>query len=147
MYHIAAYNIARSKFPMNDPRMDGFNDALDQVNAEAESSKGFVWRLQDDSGNATNINIYDDPHMLVNLSLWESVEDLKAYIYNGDHLAIFQRKKEWFQTMKEAHMVLWWVKQGNLPRAEEAKKKLEYFIQNGPSQEAFGFRNIHSKPL
>lgn len=146
MYNIAAFNIAEAKFPMDDAAMKDFNDAIDKVNQEAESSKGFVWRMQDDSGNATNIRIYDNANMIVNLTVWKTVEDLKNYIYNGDHLSVFVRKKEWFVAMKTAHMVLWYVKDGELPSAEEAKTKLDYLIQNGPSQAAFGFRHIFAPP-
>ena len=145
-YHIASYNIAKASYPMDDIRMKGFNDAIDQVNAEAERSPGFIWRLQDESGNATNIQIYNDPKMLVNLSVWKSIDDLKDYLYNGDHLAIFVRKKEWFEPMKTAHMVLWWVKAGSIPTAEEGKAKLEYLIEHGASEEAFGFREMYPCP-
>lgn len=145
-YHLASYNIAKSNFPMDDPRMQGFTDALDKVNAEAERSPGFIWRLKDESGNATNIDVYNDPHMLVNLSLWESAEDLKLYLYNGDHLSIFLRKKEWFEPMKSAHMVLWWVEAGTIPTAMQGKQKLDYLIEKGSSQEAFGFKAVYAPP-
>ena len=146
MYHIAIYNIAEAKFPMDDIGMKDFNDAIDKVNLEAEASQGFVWRLQDDSGNATNIKIYDNASMLVNLSVWESVEDLKNYIYNGDHLKVFTRRKEWFVPMKTAHMVMWYVKARDIPTAEEGKAKLDFLVTNGPSAKAFGFRHIYEAP-
>lgn len=147
MYHIAVFNIAEAKFPMDDIGMKDFNDAIDMVNQEAESSNGFIWRLKDESGNATNIRIYDDANMLVNLSVWKTVDDLKNYIYNGDHLSIFVRKKEWFIPMKKEHMVLWYIKEGHIPTAAEGKEKLDYLIQNGHSSVAFGFRNIYEAPL
>jgi len=146
MYQIAVYNIAEAKFPMDDIGMKAFNDAIDMVNAEAEASKGFIWRLKDESGNATNIRIYDKPNMLVNLSVWETIEALKAYLYNGDHLSIFVRKKEWFVPMKTAHMVLWYVPNGHIPMAEEGKMKLDHLIAQGESQQAFGFRKIYDAP-
>lgn len=146
-YHLASYNIAKANYPMDDVRMKGFNDAIDQVNAKAEASQGFIWRLKDESGNATNIQIYNDPKMLVNLSVWESVEDLKAYLYNGDHLSVFLRKKEWFEPMKTAHMVLWWIEAGTIPTAQDGKAKLEYLIEHGHSPAAFGFRNMYEAPL
>lgn len=147
MYHLASYNIAKANYPMDDMRMQGFTDAIDQVNAEAERSTGFIWRLQDESGNATNIQIYNDPKMLVNLSVWTSIEDLKAYLYNGDHLSIFVRKKEWFAAMETAHMVLWWIEAGTIPTAQQGKAKLEYLIEHGPSEQAFGFRNMFGAPV
>lgn len=146
MYHIAVFNIAEAKFPMDDNGMKAFNDALDMVNAEAESSQGFVWRLKEDSGNATNIRIYKSPNILVNLSVWKSIDELKAYIYNGDHLSIFVRKKEWFVPRKNAHMVMWYIPEGHIPTAKEGKVKLEHLIQHGSSQEAFGFRQIFDAP-
>jgi len=147
MFNIATYNIAEAKFPMDDSAMKDFNDAIDKVNQEAEASKGFVWRMQDDSGNATSIRIYDNANMIVNLTVWRTVEDLKNYIYNGDHLSVFVRKKEWFATMKTPHMVLWYIKDGELPTVEDAKAKLNHLIENGPSKEAFGFRNIFDPPV
>lgn len=146
-YHLASYNIAKANYPMDDVRMQGFNDAIDQVNAEAERSPGFIWRLQDESGNATNIQIYNDPKMLVNLSVWKSIDDLKDYLYNGDHLSVFLRKKEWFEPMKTAHMVLWWVEAGTIPTAEAGKAKLEYLIDHGASEQGFGFRELFHHPV
>ena len=141
-YHLAQVNIATMKFPLDDPRMEGFVSRLDEINALAESSEGFVWRLKDETGNATNISAFPDPMLIVNMSVWESPETLKNYVYKSMHVEVMRMRKEWFHLMKEAYYVLWWIPAGHEPTVEEAKEKLELLQSRGPSSEAFDFKHV-----
>ncbi len=139
-FHLAQINVARAKFPIDAPEMFGFTSNLDRINALAESQPGFVWRLQDDSNNATEIQIFDDPMIIVNMSVWESVEALKDYVYRSAHVEIMRQRKEWFHLMKEAYYALWWIPRGHIPKTDEAKEKLELLRRKGPCPEAFDFK-------
>lgn len=125
--------------------MKDFVDRLDEVNAVAEKSQGFVWRLKDDNNNATSIKAFDDDQLIVNMSVWESIEDLEAFVYKGSHVEVLRRRKEWFSKMK-FYMVMWWVPAGHVPSLEEAKKRLEYLEQNGPLEYAFDFKKRFAPP-
>lgn len=141
-FHLAQINIATAKYPMEDPRMHGFVSRLDEINALAEGYDGFVWRLQDDSGNATNISISDDPMLIVNMSVWESPESLKNYVYKSVHVEVMRLRKHWFHLMKEAYYVLWWIPAGHIPTVEEAVEKLELLRAHGPTPAAFDFKKV-----
>ncbi len=131
---------------MDHPVMAEFMGALDDVNALAEASPGFVWRLQDDSGNATNIHVFDDDRLLINMSVWESVEHLRAYVYGGLHRDYLRRRAEWFEKIDGPHIVMWWVRVGHTPTLDEAKDRLECIQQHGPGPDAFDFRNVYPPP-
>ena len=122
--------------------MEGFVSRLDTINALAESYDGFVWRLKDDSGNATNIVAFDDPMLIVNMSVWESPEQLKHYVYKSAHVEVMRMRKEWFELMKAAYYVLWWIPAGHEPSLAEAKAKLELLQKDGPTPAAFDFKNL-----
>ena len=111
-FELAQLNIAIAKGPMDSPVMADFVNNLDRINGLAETSPGFVWRLKDEAGNATSIRPFGD-ETLVNLSVWTDLDALKAFVYRSDHTQIMKRKKEWFNKMLEAHMVLWWVPKGH----------------------------------
>ena len=123
MAHLAQLNIGRLVAPLDDPRLEPFVSNLDAVNALAEASPGYVWRLQTDEGDATALRPYPDPDVIVNLTVWESVESLKAFVYQGDHLAVFRRRREFFEVSPEAYVVLWWVPDGHIPSLDEAKER------------------------
>jgi heme-degrading monooxygenase HmoA len=146
-YHLAQVNIGRFIRPVEDPANADFVDALDQVNALAEASPGFVWRLTGDGNNATDIKPFpDDPNMAINMSVWESVDALAAFVYrNMDHRAVMRRRREWFEDMK-VYMALWWAPAGTLPTIEDAKAKLALLERLGPTQEAFTFRQPFAAP-
>ncbi len=137
---LAQINIARTKAAMDEPLMKEFVDNLDPINAIAESSHGFVWRLQDESGDATSIQAFDDPALIVNLSVWESVASLKAFLFKTHHIDFLKRKSEWFEKLDEANYVLWWVPEGHQPTIAEAKERLFYFREHGESAYAFSFK-------
>jgi hypothetical protein len=117
------------------------------VNAAAERMPGFVWRLKDDSGNATAIQAFDDPRLIVNMSVWDSVESLETFVWQTVHAAIYKRKSSWFAAMDAPHLAMWWVEAGKPPTAREGRDRLEYLQQNGPSDFAFGWESLSSAQL
>lgn len=147
-YHLAQLNIARLVHPLDHPSIAPFRDALDSINALAEASPGFVWRLQSESGNATDVSHpwSADPFILVNLSVWRSIEDLKAYVYHSDHRGFLGRRTEWFERPTEPHYVLWWIPAGHVPTVAEAAERLERYRQEGPTAEAFWFSAPQTAP-
>jgi len=145
-YQLAQLNIARMKFDMESPEMRDFVDALDPVNASADSSPGFVWRLQGEEGNATEYLIWDDPNWLVNMSVWEDLDALKSFVRSKLHLSIMSRRREWFSQVSEAYMVLWWVPAGHRPTVAEAQARLELLRKMGPTPEAFSFAKPFPNP-
>jgi len=138
-YELAQLNIATMKEPLDSPVMADFVANLDRINALAESSPGFVWRLQTEEGDATALRPLGDK-VIVNMSVWESVEHLNQYVYRSDHAGILRRRRDWFERMSEAFFVLWWVKQGHRPTVAEAVARLEHLRAHGPTAEAFTFR-------
>jgi hypothetical protein len=140
IHHIAQLNIAHAKAPLDDPLLADFMAQLDAVNAMAEASPGFVWRLKTDSGNATDLRAYDDPRMIVNMSVWESIDALFAFTYKTAHTKVMNRRKEWFEPLPGPHLVLWWVAAGALPTIAEAQARLDYLAEHGPSATAFTFK-------
>ncbi len=142
-YHIAQINVAKMKgVNIDDPIMIDFKNQLDTINALAEESKGFVWRLKDEETNdATSLNPYGDEQMIVNLSVWESIEDLKNFTYKTLHVEVFKRKKEWFTKMTSPHLVLWFIPEGELPTAEEGIKRLAHLEEHGETPHAFTFKS------
>jgi len=145
-WHLAQLNVARALAPLEDPLLVDFVAALDGVNALAEGSPGFVWRLKGEDGNATSIRINDDPRMIVNMSVWESVEALFDFAYRSDHTRIMTRRREWFEKPSGAYMVLWWVPSGHRPRIEEAMARLECLDREGPTARAFTFKTRFPAP-
>jgi hypothetical protein len=146
-YHLAEINIAKMKgVDINDPIMKEFVDNLDLVNTLAEKSEGFVWRLKDESSNATNLNPYNDEQIIVNVSVWENIETLEDYMYKTFHSEFLKRRKEWFLKFGKAHTAMWWIPAGQIPTLEEAVEKLDYLQQNGPSQLVFDLRNKFPAP-
>ena len=137
--HIAQFNNGRLRAEQDDPAVAGFMDALDEVNAAGEAAPGFVWRHQDESGAATSTFIYDDQRIIINYTIWESIEQLRDFAYRGSHLDYFRRRLEWFEEKTEASHVMWWIPEGETPPPEEGKRRLEYLQANGPTEAAFGF--------
>jgi hypothetical protein len=142
---LAQLNIAVMKEPLESPRMADFVANLDRINALAENSPGFVWRLQTEEGDATAVRPLGDD-TLVNLSIWRDVESLNRYVYGSAHVEIMRRRREWFERMREAYVVLWWVPKGHRPGVSEAIAKLELLRAQGPTQDAFTFRHAFPSP-
>ena len=138
-FHLAQINIGRMKAPLDDPIMAGFMARLDDLNALADSSPGFVWRLQTDEGNATYLRPYDDERIIVNMSVWESLTQLKAYVYHTAHAELMRQRQNWFEKFAGSYMALWWVPVGHIPGMDEAKKRLAHLEKHGPTPFAFTF--------
>lgn len=136
--HLAQFNIARAKAPLDSPVMKEFVDNLVLINAIAETSEGFIWRLQDESGDATNIKLFDDPLIIINMSIWESIESLRNFVFRSRHLDFLKKKKLWFEKAEQPNLVLWWIPPGHIPSLEEAKNKLSYLKKHGETSHAFG---------
>lgn len=145
-HHLAQVNIARAKAPLDTPTMKGFVDQLDHINQLAEMSPGFVWRLQTEDGDATALQIFEDPLIIVNMSVWESYEALKDYVYSGEHLTVLRNKKNWFEKPDAPILALWWVPAGQLPTVESAKLALATLREKGASPEAFTFARPFPAP-
>lgn len=139
--YLAQLNIAKAKYPLDAPEIKDFVDNLDLVNGIAETSDGFVWRLKDDAGDATNIQAYSDPDIIVNMSVWQDAEALKNFMFRTHHRDFMRRKKEWFHPIAEDTYVLWWIPEGKMPTIEDGVKKLEYLRDNGDSPQAFTFKS------
>ena len=144
-YELAQLNIAVMKEPLESPSMTDFVANLDRINALAESSQGFVWRLQGDDGDATAMRPLGE-NTLVNMSVWRDVESLNKYVYGSAHVEIMRRRKEWFERMREMYVVLWWVRKGHRPAVSEAVARLELLRASGTTAEAFTFRNAYPAP-
>jgi hypothetical protein len=145
-WHIAQLNVGRAVAPPGSLELADFMAALDRINALAESSPGFVWRLQSASGNATDILVSDDPRSLVNMSVWDSVETLFAFVYRTAHTEVMKRRREWFEKPVAAHQVLWWVPAGHIPTLDEALQRLEDLRRDGPTERAFTFNRRYPLP-
>ncbi len=145
-WHLAQLNVGVLRAPLDSPQLAGFVEALDPINALADRTPGFVWRLQTEDGNATAIRPFEDDRVAVNLSVWESLEALGEFVYASRHLDVLRRRREWFEHMAEAYLVLWWVPAGTIPTVEEAKRRLEILRERGPSPEAFTFREPFPPP-
>jgi hypothetical protein len=139
-HHLAQLNIGRVRHPLDHPEMRGFVEQLDYINAIADASTGFVWRLQTEDGNATAFRPFGEDDMLANMSVWKSVEALYDYTYRSDHLAVMRGRRQWFEPLGSPHMVLWWIPAGHIPTLEEAIERLERLRRNGPTPDAFDFR-------
>lgn len=144
-YELAQLNIALMKEPLESPGMADFVANLDRINAVAETSAGFVWRLQTEEGDATTLRPLGD-HTLVNVSVWRDVQSLNAYVYRSAHSEIMRRRKEWFGRMPQSYLVLWWVPQGHRPGVSEAMAKLELLRAEGPTRDAFTFGRAFLPP-
>jgi GNAT superfamily N-acetyltransferase len=134
--HLVQLNIATLQHPLDDPRIADFVDALPIVNEAGEQSPGFIWRLQSDGGDATDIQVFDDPLMILNLTVWQSLDALKAFAYRGIHRDFFRRRAEWF-VPGSTRTALWWTPAGSLPTTDDAKRRLEFIAVVGASPYAF----------
>ncbi|HEV3020079.1 MAG TPA: DUF3291 domain-containing protein [Burkholderiaceae bacterium] len=144
-YELAQLNIAVMKEPLESPVMADFVANLDRINALAETSAGFVWRLQTEDGDATALRPMGE-NTLVNMSVWQDVESLTAFVYQSAHLEIMRRRREWFERMADAFVVLWWVAEGHRPKIDEALAKLALLREKGSTPEAFTFRQAFGPP-
>lgn len=150
-YVIAQVNIGRLVAPLDSPRLAGFVANLDPVNAAADTAPGFLWRLQTEDGNATALRAFERDAegagggILLNMSVWESVESLAAYVYGNAHRAVLRRRREWFEPLRDAYAALWWVPRGHVPAIREAEDRVKYLRAHGPTPQAFTIK-VHFPP-
>ena len=138
-FQLAQVNIARARGEMTDPVMVEFVARLPEINALADQSPGFVWRLQTEDGDATAVRPYADTRILINLSVWADVPALRTYVYRSAHATVMRRRREWFERFEQIYVVLWWVPAGHRPSVAEAVARLAHLEQHGPSAFAFSF--------
>jgi Domain of unknown function (DUF3291) len=132
-------NIALPLAPIDEPLMAEFVALLAPINALADDALGFVWRLQTEDGDATAIEAFDDDRMIVNMSVWETIDDLARFVYRSGHVDVMRRRREWFERIG-IHMVLWWVAVGHVPSVDEAEERLDHLREHGPTPHAFTFK-------
>lgn len=146
-FHLAQINIARMHAPIDDPIMADFVAQLAPINALAETSPGFVWRLQSEGGDATSIKVYDDDMVIINLTVWEDVESLRQYVYKSAHSGVMRDRRRWFEKFDGPYYAMWWIPAGHLPDPQEAKERLEHLREHGDSEYAFSFKHVFPKPM
>ena len=143
-FHLAQANIALMKYGLDQPNMAEFVVNLDHINLLAESSSGFLWRIQSEKSKAIHTNPVEDEKILFNMSVWESLEQLRQYVYYTQHVDFIKNKKIWFDLLSEQHLVLWWVTAGHLPTGDDAKSRLKTIQEKGSGAEGFTFANSYS---
>ncbi len=139
-WQIAQMNLATALYPLDDPGMAEFVARLDEVNALADRSPEFVWRLRSESGNATDIRVGGDPRLIVNLSVWRSVEALFDFAYRSAHRLVMVKRRQWFQPPAGPYQVLWWIEAGKRPTVDDGLARLRRLESEGPGQEASTFK-------
>jgi hypothetical protein len=141
-YQIAQVNIGRIRAELNDPVMAGFVNRLDEINALADASPGFVWRLQTNEGNATYFRPFEDERTLLNMSVWIDIDSLRRYVYHTAHRELLRQRHAWFEKFAGAYSALWWVPIGHVPGIDEAKRRVAYLDAHGPTEFAFTFNSV-----
>lgn len=139
-WHLAQLNVGRILAPLNSDTLAGFVAELDPINALADAAPRFIWRLQTDAGNATDLRPTEDDMFLINMSVWSSLESLRAFTYTTAHTQVLRRRREWFEQLATSHLVLWWVPAGHIPTVTEALERLDLLRGSGPTPAAFTFR-------
>ena len=145
-WHVAQVNIALPREPLDSPALAEFVANLEPVNALADAAPGFVWRLADDTGDATSIRAFDDERLIINMSVWASIEALWEFVYSGRHLEVMRRRREWMTRIAETYMALWWLPAGELPTIGDARRRLDHLRAHGPTPLAFTFKKRFAAP-
>lgn len=145
-WHIAQINVGHVLHPVDDPRMEGFTDRLDEINALADAAPGFVWRLQSDSGNATDILVSNDPSFLINMSVWADLDALFRFVYRTSHQGVMAGRRQWFARPQGVYQALWWLPAGHLPTPQEGLERLRLLERDGPTADAFTFKKSFPPP-
>ena len=139
--HLAQYNVARLIAPLDDPLIVDFVADLERINTLGDRSPGFVWRLKGDDGTSTGVRVGGDDRILVNFTVWESIESVFEYAYHSDHVEVFRRRRDWFEPPTVAHLALWWIPTGTIPTLAEAEARLDHLRTHGPTAYAFTFKH------
>jgi len=150
-HQLAQINIARLRAPLDSEELAGFVSALDPVNASADGAPGFVWRLQTEEGNATSVRAFEwEPQgaagVIVNMSVWESIEQLSQWVYGPLHRAVLLQRRQWFERVSDATTALWWVPAGHIPTTLEAESRVRHLRHHGPTRDAFSFKESFPAP-
>jgi Domain of unknown function (DUF3291) len=145
-HHLAQINISRLLAPLDDPKIAEFVAQLEPINALADKAPGFVWRLQSRSGNATDIAYNEDPFVIVNMSVWESIETLRDFAYKSDHAKVFRDRPKWFEKTDLPSYCLWWVPAGHIPTVAEGRERLEHYQTHGATPYSFWFSQHFPQP-
>ena len=132
--------------PLDKPGMAEFVEALEPLNALADRSPGFVWRLEEDEDTSTANHASGDDMLLVNLSVWESFDELRKFVYESAHGPVMRKRRRWFEKHDRPSIVLWWVPEGHQPSTEEAFDRLKLLQSEGPSARAFTFSSPYPSP-
>jgi hypothetical protein len=144
---LAQFNIARIRYPLDDPRMVEFVDNVERINGLAEQIEGFVWRLQDETGHAMGMTVHGDPRLLPNLTVWDNVQALERFVWRTLHQRFYVRRREWFEPVEGPPLVLWWIPAGHRPLLAEGVERLDHLRAKGPSDCAFGWEQIADAQL
>ncbi|WP_155372556.1 DUF3291 domain-containing protein [Catellatospora vulcania] len=145
--HLAQLNVGRLIAPIDAPELAEFVALLEPINALADGAPGFVWRLRESESDPALTYRHDfGDDLLINMSVWRGRQDLWDYVYRTRHLAVLQRRREWFQRTVEIHSVMWWIPDGHLPSAAEGMARLALLAEHGPGADAFTFRDFHGPP-
>jgi hypothetical protein len=139
-WQLAQVNVGRMFGQRGNPQVAGFYAELDAINALADAAAGFVWRLQGDGNDATDLRPTPDPLFLINMSVWADAEALFDFVYRTAHTSVMSRRKAWFERMDSAYQALWWVPAGHRPTIDEALTKLWLLDRFGPTPHAFTFK-------
>jgi hypothetical protein len=145
-FHLAQVNIGRLRAPIDDPIMEGFRSQLGPLNALADRSPGFVWRLQTEDGNAIAIRPFPDERMAINMSVWESLDALQQFVYRTAHAGPLRDRRHWFELIEGPTQALWWIPVGHIPTVAEALDRLQHLKEHGSSTAAFTFRTPFPPP-
>jgi hypothetical protein len=145
-HSIAHINIAKALAPLNDPIMAEFVTLWEEINVLADSSPGFIWRLDIPEGDPTYVRPYEDQRILINISVWATVHDFASFVFAGDHLQVMKRRRQWFERFEGPNQALWWVPQGYIPTAQEGKQRLDHLCEHGPTQYAFTLKEVFPTP-
>lgn len=145
-WQIAQVNVAKLIAPLDDPRIDDFRNALEHINLLGESQPGFVWRAKGEGFDATDCRVFDDPDILINATVWDSLEHLAAFAYRTEHRHFVRRRLEWFTPNTEAILAIWWIPAGTIPTLDDCVERLQHLRANGPTPYAFDFKTRFSAP-
>ncbi len=145
-YHLAQFNIARMRAPLDDPLMAGFVEQLEYINSVADRADGFVWRMQTEEGDSTAIRAYEDDSVIVNMSVWSSLAALHDYVYRSDHLAPMRNRSAWFERSAGPTMVMWWIPKGTTPSVADGTERLAHLAEHGATAAAFTFKKSFPPP-
>jgi hypothetical protein len=146
-WHLAQVNVARLRGPIDSEELRTFVELLEPINALADEAPGFVWRLQASGGDATSIRAFEDDLIIVNVSVWESLHELRDYVFRSRHGEVLRRRSEWMERTTESHLAMWWVRAGETPKVDDAVARLRTIRERGPSRDAFTFREVFEAPV